>query len=104
MNSAYPGERIVKTGTFLYATGVECDIRIVHSGVRYGSGDYEDSPEVANDIKVDSYYIHYGSTTERGVFNSGSNAFPTLQAAMLAAAAQLGAQRTVHWHESASEA
>ena len=94
---------VVNTGTFLYATSVECDIRVIRSSVRYGSGDQDDPPEVANDIEVESYYVEYGSTTQRGVFSAGSTAFSSLQEAILGAAEQLGPHRTVHWQSEHGE-
>ena len=94
-------EATVKRGTFLYAAEIECDIRIIRSQVRYGTGDDEDQPEIANDIEVESYYVHYGSTTQRGVFSAGSIAFPSLELAMLGAAEQLGPKRTIQWCEGA---
>jgi hypothetical protein len=70
MSSLAPNETAVKEGTFLYGGKIECDIRIVRSPVRYGSGDYEDSPEIENDLEQDTFYIQYGSSTQRGSFNS----------------------------------
>ena len=40
MNPLRPSETVVKEGTYLYDEIVECDRRIVHSPVRYGTGDY----------------------------------------------------------------
>lgn len=86
---------VVRTGTFLYDGQVECDIRIVFRRIRYGSGDYEDPPELQNDIEQDTYYIEYGSTTERGVFNAGGGGYPSLNAAMAAASAAPAIGKTV---------
>lgn len=57
MNSLAPNETVVKLGVFLYDGRIECDVRIVHSPIRYGSGDYEDPPEIENDLEQDIYYI-----------------------------------------------
>lgn len=46
---------VVKKGTFLYDGTVECDLRIVYSKIRYGSGDYEDPPELENDLMQDTF-------------------------------------------------
>jgi hypothetical protein len=94
-------ETTVKTGTFLYAAEVVCDICVVQSQVRYGTGDYEDPPEIANDIEAEAYYVHYGSTTQRGVFSAGSMAFPSLEQAVLGAAEQLGPHSAIQWCEGA---
>ena len=83
MRSLAPNETVVKEGTFLYDGEIECDIRIIRSPVRYGSGDHEDPPEVENDLEQSAFYIQYGSTTERGVFNAGGGGYPTLAEAVL---------------------
>jgi hypothetical protein len=98
MTSTSLGEHVVKTGSFLYAPGVKCEIRIVHSPVRYGTGDQDDPPEIANDVEANSYYVQFGSPAQPGVFVAGSVAFPSLKEAMLGAAEQLGAQRALRWH------
>lgn len=92
-----PNETIVKEGSFLYAGEVECDIRIVHSPIRYGTGDDEDPPEIANDMKADAYYVWYGSTTERGQFKSGSRSYASLADAMNGTAKVPGIGDTLRW-------
>ena len=88
---------VVKRGTFLYAGTVECDIRIVFSLVRFGSGDDEDPVEVREDIAVPEFYVEYGSTTERNIFNAGGGGYPTLAAAQAAAEGALGGSTSVRW-------
>ncbi len=66
METITPNEIVVMEGTFLYDGKVECDLRIVRSAVRYGSGDYEDPPEIADDTEKTTFYIQFGSTTQRG--------------------------------------
>jgi hypothetical protein len=61
-------ERVVKAGTWLYNGEVLCDVRIVFTRFRWGSGDYEDPPEYRDDQMRDTYHIMYGSTMERGKF------------------------------------
>ena len=73
---------VVKTGTYLYAGEVVCDLQVVYSAVRYGSGDSEDPADVANDQSRASYYLEYGSTTERGAFSAGGGGFDSLEQAM----------------------
>ena len=87
---------MVATGTFVYA-GTECDLRIVLSPVRYGSGDYEDELELANDSLTDTYYVQYGSVTERGIFNAGGGGYLSLAEARSAAEAAPGIGTTVRW-------
>jgi hypothetical protein len=98
MSHRRPNETIVKEGTYLYDGAIECDVRIVHSSVRFGSGDDEDEPEIANDLARDTYYIHYGSTTERGRFNAGGSEFPTLAEAVAHVESAPGIGRSVRWN------
>jgi hypothetical protein len=99
VTTARTTEQVVMQGSFRYAEGVECEIRIVRTNTRFGSGDYQDPPEISEDKEIDSYYVQYGSTTERGVFNAGSEAFSTLEEAAAGAVQQLGAQRAIRWQE-----
>jgi hypothetical protein len=89
-------DNVVATGTFLYDNTIECDICIVYSPVRFGSGDYEDLPELENDIEVDTYYLWFGSTTERNYFNAGGG-FSSLQEAMKNAESRPGFGNSVRW-------
>ena len=75
-------ESVVQVGIFLYDGEVTCNLRIVLSPVRFGTGDHEDPPEVSDDADQDTFYIQYGSATSRGVFNAGGGGFPTLSAAV----------------------
>lgn len=68
--------------TWIYAGEVTCDVRIVYSAVRYGSGDEDDPPELVYDVERDTFYVEYGSTVERGVFNTGGGGFGSVDAAM----------------------
>jgi hypothetical protein len=90
-------DTVVKEGTFLYDDTVVCDLRIVHSLVRFGTGDYEDPPEIRDDAEHDTFYVEYGSTTERGVFNAGGGGHPTLFAAVGHAEAAPGFGKTIVW-------
>jgi hypothetical protein len=90
-------ENVVARGTFLYDDIVECDICIVYSPVRYGSGDYEDAPDVRDDIEVDTYYLWFGSTTERDRFNAGGGEFCSLEEAKSNAEGRPGFGGSVRW-------
>ncbi len=79
----------VKEGTFLYGT-VSCDVRIVRTEMRQGSGDYEDPPEIQDDQPGTYFYIEWGSTTKRGEFSAGGGGCPTLAGAVEAAEKQVG--------------
>ena len=100
MKSPASNETVVKEGTFCYDSDIECDIRVIRSTVRYGSGDPEDSPQIANDVEQTTFYIQYGSTTERGVFNAGGCGYPRLAEAAAAAVESPGIGNTIRWRES----
>src|SRR5512138_3363464 len=102
MNTRTLDETTVRRGTFLYGGKVECDVRIIHSPIHFGSGDYEDPAEVQNDIERDTYYIQFGSTTDRGLFNTSLVSYPSIVEAMAGAAATPGIGCTVRWEEGAT--
>ena len=77
---------------------VECDLRIVYSKIRYASGDYEDPPELENDLIQDAFYLEYGSTTKRGVYNVGGGSFQSIEDAMKQAESAVGFGHIVKWH------
>jgi len=95
------GTTVVKQGEFLYDGVVTCDLRIVLSPVRFGTGDDEDPIEFRDDVDVDTFYVEYGSTTERGVFKAGGGGHPSLAAAVAAAEAALGVTAQLTWKEDA---
>lgn len=97
MTSLAPNETVIKEGTFFYDGSIECDVRIVHSPIRYGSGDYEDPPELENDFQRDTFYVQYGSTTERGIFSAGSGGYPSLREAVVGAESAPGIGSTIRW-------
>lgn len=105
MDIPFLGKSIVKTGTFRYGGSVPCDIRIVFSPVQYGTGDVEDPAEVANDLQQSTFYIQFGSTTQRGVFQSGCRGFQSLAEAVAKAESTPGVGPTLEWQvERESEA
>jgi hypothetical protein len=77
-------DTVVKTGTYLYGGKVVCDVRVLYSSIRYGSGDPVEPP--VQDEQRDSYYLQYGGIQERGVFIGGGGCFDTLEEAMSHAA------------------
>lgn len=90
-------EKVVKTGTFLYDDTVLCDVRIVYSTIRYGSGDWEDPPALAEDHRGDFFGVQWGSTTARGIFNAGSGGGACISEAIAAAESMPGVGMTIVW-------
>jgi len=77
------GCEAVKMGVWLYDGAVQTDVRIVSLAMTYGSGDYQDPPEVQEDQDIPSFAIEWGSPGEPGIFRSREINFPTLEAAIL---------------------
>lgn len=61
---------VVKSGIWKYTDLIECEIRIVKWDILYGTGDYEDPPELCDDREIDCYYIFYESPAKKGEFVS----------------------------------
>jgi hypothetical protein len=72
-------------------------VRIVRSPVRYGSGDHDDPPHLADDRAVKTFYLEYGSTTARGEFNAGGGPYDSLAEAIAAVEAAPGISDSVRW-------
>ncbi len=92
-------ENIVKVGTFLYDETVLCDLCIVFSPVRFGTGDYEDPPEVCDDVEIDTYYVWFGSTVARGHYNAGGGGWTSLAEAVASVECRPGFGKSVVWFE-----
>jgi hypothetical protein len=94
-----PKTIVIKQGTFRYADTVVCDIRIIKTDVRYGTGDYEDPPEIADDVEGEFYDVEFGSTTQRGSYPSTIRGFLSLDEAVHAAEQAPGIGATICWLE-----
>lgn len=73
----------VRSGYWLYDGTVRLPVRIVQSQLRYGTGDYEDEPQVREDVVGKCFYLVY--TTLDGHETHGS-CFDSVEAAIIAAA------------------
>jgi hypothetical protein len=73
---------VVKTGTWLYANEIPCDVRIVRTEGRPGSGDYEDPPELREDQPGAWFRVDFAAAGERGSFSVGGGYWPALDVAM----------------------
>lgn len=93
----HAGEEVVKNGTFLYDGTVTCDVRIVRSRMRPGSGDWQDPPELADDQYGEFFQVQYGSTTARGHFHAMGGGGASLQEAIAVAESAPGIGNTVQW-------
>jgi len=75
-------ERIAANGTWLYAGMVPTHVQIVQREIAYGSGDYEDPPEIREDQQGPCFVILWGSPGEGDVFRSASGNHATLEDAI----------------------
>lgn len=98
MSQLQPDQRVVAEGTLLYDGMVECDIRIVFGPICYGCGAFDEETELHEDVVRDTYYVEFGSTSERRAFNSSGGAYPTLEEAIVASAKTVGIGPTVRWY------
>lgn len=96
-------ENIAKVGTFLYDDSVLRDVCISFSPIRFGTGDYEDLPEIVEDVVVDTYYVFFGSTTGRGSYTAGGGGYPSLAEAVANVQARPGFGKTFQWSAQAYE-
>jgi hypothetical protein len=60
---------IVLSGTWLYDGVVETEVEIRRMTILYGSGDYEDPPEIQYDNEVENYQIRFGMPGTPGEFS-----------------------------------
>lgn len=75
----------VRKGVWLYGE-IPAEVWICRSDVRYGSGDADDSPEVANDMPGTWFYVWMTNASHDPAsreFSSGVGAFESISAAVL---------------------
>ena len=63
--------KIIKRGILLYDGVQEYEVIIVESDTMYGTGDYEDPPEIAEDRECRCYYAWCDSPGRRNEFCAG---------------------------------
>jgi hypothetical protein len=85
-----------KSGTWLYAGSILCEVRIVRHHTLYGSGDYEDPPEVSEDREVECFYLLFHTPVGLPCWVGGGAAL-TLAEALSLAESKLGG--SVVWRE-----
>ena len=98
----FPGQ-VVMRGSYLYDGSVSCELCIVFIPVRYGTGDYQDDPEIGEDAQIDTYYLYYTAPVSATRFNVGGGGHPSLAEAMAAAESAPGIGATVRWDQQSVE-
>jgi hypothetical protein len=73
-----------RAGVWLYAGEVPCEVRIVRHHTLYGTGDYEDPPEVACDREIDCFYVLYHTPVGEPAWVGGGVALSLEEAVSLA--------------------
>lgn len=73
---------IIKRGICLYDNTVEYEVRIIKWHTLYGSGDYQDSPEIREDQQIECYYAFYEDLCHRGEFHVRSRGYLSLDEAI----------------------
>jgi hypothetical protein len=65
-------EKIVSTGFWYYNKHVKTGVAIQKMAIIYGSGDYEDPPEIQNDREIENYYIWFATSGSVVDFKNGA--------------------------------
>lgn len=75
--------KIIKQGILLYDNVHEYKVIITESDILYGTGDFEDAPEIAEDRECICYYAWCDSPSNRSHFCTGLlTAFMSIDEAM----------------------
>lgn len=91
---------VVKEGTWLYDGTVPTGVRIVSCSIRYGSGDWADSPDIREDLAAPGFDVQWASaTTPRDYGNLASAVFSSLQEAVGYVETSAWAAPTLKWDE-----
>lgn len=86
----------VRCGTWLYDGSIPCEVRIVPHDTLYGTGDYEDPPEISDDREIESYYILFSTSVGEPPWVGGGAALSIAEAVAIVEA-KLDA--SLIWHE-----
>ena len=89
---------VVKEGTWLYDGQIATGVRIVSCSVQWGSGDWEDPPEIRDDLEVAGFDVQWASPTSPADYpNSASACFATLDEALEYVEGVAWAKDTLKW-------
>lgn len=83
-----------KIGTWLHGGSIPCEVRVVRHHTLYGSGDYDDPPEVVEDRAVECFYVLFHTPAGEPEWVCGGAAL-SLNEAMALAQRRLG--HTLVW-------
>lgn len=89
---------VVRRGTWLYDGVVAREVRILVSPQRYGTHDYEDVPEIADDRDQQTFVVEYQPLDLSEVRFGGGGQFDSLAEAMQSAEIVLDGR--IRWHDA----
>lgn len=91
---------IVQEGAWLYDGQVPTGVRVVHCNVRYGTGDWQDPPEIRNDVSGAGFDVQWASPTSPSTYSAHASAvFPTLADAIAYAEGTAWVAGTLKWSQ-----
>lgn len=73
---------ILKTGTGMYGGAAEYHIYICAGNTVYGTGDYEDEPQTANDKSVPCYTVYFSDILNPDRINASAGQYESLEEAV----------------------
>ncbi len=89
---------VVRRGTWLYDGVVEREVRILVSPKYYGSGDFEDEPEIADDRDQETFVVEYQTLDLSETKFAGGGQYGSLVEAMESAESVLAGR--IRWHDA----
>jgi hypothetical protein len=66
---------LVAEGTWLYSGSVPCRIVVVRRSTMHGTGDYEDPPEIADDLTVETFEVLFCEPGNSTVIAAGGGQY-----------------------------
>ena len=83
--------------TWLYDGKIRCDVAIVRRDTFYGTGDCEDTPDLADDQHSETFEVLFSSPVEANRLTAGGGQYGTLDEARTAA--ELACGSSLQWHK-----
>lgn len=70
---------MIRRGTWLYDGSVRREVRIIRQSTLYGSGDYEDPPDIADDRDCECFGVLFETATGGPPRFAGGGQFKSLE-------------------------
>lgn len=97
----YDDGQIVCTGTWLYDDRIKTGVAIQRMQILYGSGDYEDEPEIGDDKEIENFYIWFSTAGSFIDFRNGAGCRLSLDEAKTEAERLVG--QIIKWTDNNSD-